>query len=201
MVVKAIVVRYLTLIGLLLSVGWIVRSHSEWEPWTVFVLTLVAYIGTDLYAASHGQLNLQNEGTDHRLFRKLLQELPSDGSIGFIKDANMAGFSFRADRLHQLDQFWHQWTTADREFKDKRLEAQRKELYSRVDAYMKCIGTNTFPARNQGFQTVPPEWEVEQPERFAKVVEELHSLAGRVVEAHQQLVRLGSHRLGVSSIA
>ncbi len=140
------------------------------------------------------------EGHDHRLFRLLLEELPSGGSIHFIKGRNMAGFSFPSSRLEQLDSFWHEWTDADHEFLDQELEAQRRKLFELVDKYMTAIVTNTFSANSPGFQTVPPEWEIEQPDRFQKVVEELHDLAGKVFEAHQDLVRLGKAKLGVSPI-
>jgi hypothetical protein len=198
---NAILCRYLTLAGLLLACGWTVSSPAEWEPWTVFLLTLAAYIGTDVYAVKSGQAVIKLDGPDQALFRKFLRDIPTVGSISFIKDADMAGCYFPSARLEQLRTFWHGWENADHEFMDKQLEAKRKVFHTLVATYMKAIGTNTFPTRVEGFQTVPPEWETEQPERFNRVVDELHRLAGQIVEVHQDLVRLGRSRLGITGVS
>jgi len=137
---------------------------------------------------------------DRKLFRQFLQELPTTGSIQFIRNANMAGFRFRSDSLDQLRSFCYVWNDADHEFVDKKLEAQRRNLLELVDKYLTEIGQNTFVAEQLGYSTVPPEWEHEQPERFFQAVNLLHDLAGSIVDVHQDLVRQGRERLGVSTL-
>lgn len=55
------------------------------------------------------------------------------------------------------------------------MEGHRAKLYSLIDAFTSTIATDTFPTNTAGRNWVPEEWEVEQPERFRKVVETLYS--------------------------
>jgi hypothetical protein len=57
------------------------------------------------------------------------------------------------------------------------------------------IAHETFPANRPGWRSVPGEWDEEQPERFERVVKELHVLAGEIVDLHAELVRVGRKRL------
>lgn len=133
---------------------------------------------------------------DRELFKEFLEVLPSSGSIDFIDQKNMAGFSFDSEKLDDLRDFYYDWDDAEHEFMDDELEAKRERLHELVADYTSLIAGKTFPT-DSGHQTVPPEWEYEQPERFAKVVNELHEKADAVVEAHQDLVRTGREKLGV----
>ena len=133
---------------------------------------------------------------DRELFHEFLEVLPSSGSIDFIDRRNMAGFSFDSEKLNDLHEFYYNWDDAEHEFMDDELEAKRKRLHELIGDYTSLISGNTFPT-DSGQQTVPPEWEYNQPERFGKVVGELHEKAGAVVEAHQDLVRTGRKKLGV----
>jgi len=63
---------------------------------------------------------------------------------------------------------------------------------SKINEYLTIIATETFPSEsNADWQSVPEEWEEEQPERYKRVVKALHSLADDIVELHGQLVRHG----------
>ncbi len=133
---------------------------------------------------------------DRELFKEFLGVLPSSGSIKFIERKNMAGFSFDSERLNDLHEFYYNWNDAEHEFLDEQLESKRERLHDLIGDYTSLIGNKTFPT-DDGRHTVPPEWEREQPERFAKAVNELHEKAENVVEAHQNLVRTGRRKLGV----
>jgi hypothetical protein len=125
--------------------------------------------------------------------------LTSDGVIGFLDRTNMAGFSFPSVALDPLREFYYSWNTPEREFIIPELEKLRTELWAKINAYYAIIAVQTFPTRNPQRQTVPPEWENEQPERFRTVVNALHSLAGQIVALHAELVRRGrAHLIGVS---
>lgn len=60
---------------------------------------------------------------------------------------------------------------------------------------MTLINLETFPAHMPGRQTIPEDWELTQPERFRRVVNRLHSLAGDIVALHSELVRTGKREL------
>ncbi|WP_321942192.1 hypothetical protein [Paraburkholderia tropica] len=128
---------------------------------------------------------------DSTLWNELTTLLRSDGVIGFLDRTNMAGFSFPELELEPIREFYYKWNTPEREFITPVLEQLRKELWSEVDAYYDLIATETFPANNPRFSTVPPEWEIEQPDRFWRVVNSLHDHAGKIVELHAKIVRVG----------
>ncbi len=137
---------------------------------------------------------------DRELYDKLTTLLSSEGVIGFLDRTNMAGWSFDLDALDPLREFYYEWNRPEREFINPDMEALRRQLWSKADKYLEVIATETFPVPgNVGRQSLPEEWEEDQPERFERVVKALHSLAGEIVELHGKLVRSGrSHLLGSS---
>lgn len=134
---------------------------------------------------------------DVELFKEFKKVIPSKGSISFIDEQNMAGFSWPRDKLRQLDEFYYEWDDAEHEFLDNELEGLRAKLHNLIGDYLGQIATNTFPANDPKRQTVPPEWELENPKRFLEVVNKLHETAGAIVEIHQDLMRKGREKLGV----
>lgn len=129
---------------------------------------------------------------DQKLFDQLTALLRSDGVIGFLDRTNMAGFAFREHALDPLREFYYKWNAPEREFIAKELDEIRSELWAKVDAYYGIISAETWPlTHNPDLHTVPPEWEFEQPERFWRVVNGLHKLAGEIVALHADLVRTG----------
>jgi hypothetical protein len=134
---------------------------------------------------------------DEKLFHQLKEVLPSKGSIHFIDEQNMAGFSWPRNKLDDLDKFYYEWNDAEHEFLDNELEQMRVQLHDLIGDYLGLIATNTFPARNPEWQTVPPEWEEKNPKQFFDVVGKLHDTAGNIVKTHQELIRKARFKLGV----
>ena len=134
---------------------------------------------------------------DRKLFEQFKNVLPSAGSIHFIDEHNMAGFSFPRKMLEDLDRFYYEWNDAEHEFLDNDLELLRRELHKTIGEYLGLIATNTFATDNIERSTVPPEWEEKNPDRFFEVVGKLHDTAGKIVEQHQELVRTARQKLAV----
>ena len=128
---------------------------------------------------------------DQYLFSGVTRLLRSDGVIEFLDQTNMAGFSFRLSALDELREFYYKWDKPEREFIIPELEFLRKELWQKTDAYLNIIAFQTFPTHRIDWNSVPSEWEYEQPDRFNRVVTELHSLAKEIVALHAKLVRTG----------
>lgn len=133
---------------------------------------------------------------DIELFNQFKVVLPSNGSIRFIDEQNMAGFSWPRNNLDDLDNFYYQWNDAEHEFLDNELETLRAHLHDLIGEYLGLIATNTFPANDPNRQTVPPEWEEKNPKLFFEVVGKLHDTAGNIVKAHQELIRKARFKLG-----
>ncbi len=126
---------------------------------------------------------------DQNLYEEYIKLMRSDGVIGFIDECNMAGFSFPSARLDPLREFVANWNAPEREFSSPLLDAVRRELWTKARDYVAAINRSTFPANGPGWITVPPEWEDNFPDRFNRVVNELHGMAGEIVEIHGRLVR------------
>jgi hypothetical protein len=131
---------------------------------------------------------------DKNLFDELTALLSSDGVIGFIDQHNMAGW-FQDAQLDPLSEFHARWNAPERRFITSELETARQVLWSKVRDYLSVIAIETFPANTLGWRWVPSEWEEEQPERFERVVEKLHALAGEIVNLHADLLRVGRKNL------
>lgn len=127
---------------------------------------------------------------DQKLYDALIQLLPSTGVIQFLDQNNMAGFSFLDSMLDPLRKFYYEWNRPEQEFINSELESLRKELWQRADQYLDVITTETFSVGSMAERrSVPEEWQYQQPERFNRVVKDLHSLAGEIVDLHGKLVR------------
>ena len=136
--------------------------------------------------------------TDKVLYKKLIDTLPWDGSLSFIQKNNFAGFSFELGRLDQLYDFFHICQNPAFEFIDLELEELRSSLFKTIDNFTTSIGMNTFPCRNSSNRNeIPSEWEEEQPERFRSAVLEIHNTAQSVCRIYQELIKLGTRKLGV----
>lgn len=138
----------------------------------------------------------QKKEVDRETYRRFLEVLPTEGSISFIKNNNMAGFSFDLERLRHLYSFRDEFQDAEKEFLDDELEFKKQKLFSLIVQYIRLLAYKTFPTDN-GLQTVPPEWEIEQPDEFEKVVKDFHNLADEIVNSHQDLIRTARSKLNI----
>lgn len=134
---------------------------------------------------------------DQDLFNRIISTLPWKGSISFIRDNNFAGFSFENCKLRDLEIFDSQNENPSWEFIDPRLEVIRATLAQSVSHFLNSIATNTFSTNHQDRNSVPEEWEYEQPDRFIDVVKDLHDTAQAIVNGYTSLVGEGRRRLAI----
>lgn len=136
--------------------------------------------------------------TDKKNYEHFLSLLPWNGSIHFIRHSNFAGFSFDLDQLNDLHKFHYECESPSFEFIDSDLEGLRASLNSCVSEFLRLIAIETFPTHTvAGWNSVPEEWQDEQPERFERVVKDIHAAATNVCEAYDDLVRLATRKLGI----
>ena len=135
--------------------------------------------------------------TDKIIFEKLVSTLPWDGSLSFIYSHNFAGFPFMTDSLNQLSNFQCLTENPAFEFLDADLESAKSGLIFNINKFINLIGCNTFPAHNMGYNHVPPEWEIRNPDNFWKIVDEIQNTAQLVCSSYQDLIRMGRLKLGI----
>jgi len=148
-----------------------------------------------------GNIGLANRAevveTDKNVYQLLVKILPWDGSINFIRTNDFAGWSFELARLDDLHEFVHQCKNPAFEFIDPDLEGLRASLLQLIGSFNWTIATETFPIQNVKRNSVPEEWEYEQPERFEEVVSKIHKTADQIVETYGSLVRTATRKLGI----
>ena len=136
---------------------------------------------------------------DRRLFEEIRTTLSSDGAIRVLRNSNYAGFSFERSGHDQLYEFMYKCANPEFEFMDADLESLKAQLADKIGEFTDLIAVNTFPLEANAERVwVPPEWEMEQPEHFWKVVDSLHQLVREICDTYDSLIRLGRRKLGVS---
>lgn len=136
---------------------------------------------------------------DKDLYDQLLRLLTSGGIINFLDTNNMAGFPFAYDKFYPLRDFYFEWSKPEKEFLLPELETLRSSLWHKINRYYELVGTETFALdANVNFRSVPSMWEIDQPDRFQRVVEEFHNLAREIVNLHGEFVRTGKRLLILS---
>ena len=177
------IIQLITFIALLIGILWFIYK-PDFEPALTCLLTAATLIGLIVE-----EKYFTTREVDKKLFEELKKTLPSDGSIAFIDQHNMAGWPFQWSQLKDIENFVNNWGDAEHEFLTKKIEVKRKALYEKCKEYLMLLAKESFPTNNPGLSSIPAEWEIEQPERFVKVVKQLHTMAGEIVELHQDLFR------------
>lgn len=136
--------------------------------------------------------------TDKKVFELFINILPWNGSIQFIRENNFDGFAFGWNRLDDFSRFIHECNNPILEFVDPDLEGLRANLLQAIKEFMTKLSTQSWPLKNNSeLQQVPPEWEIEQPDRFHSVVNYLHNKADEICKGYDTLVKTAVRKLGV----
>jgi hypothetical protein len=133
---------------------------------------------------------------DKKILRDILETVPSNGSIHFLRNFNFAGFSFDRERLENLEVFLRNRDGPEHEFLDPDLEMARGKFRKELDTALEILALNTF-VTEKGFQSVPQDWEWENPKRFKDTVNEIHAAAKAAGSAYDELIRLARKKLAV----
>jgi hypothetical protein len=184
------VIKLITLIALLVSVAWL-GSSPGWRPITATLTSFIAFLAQEI----RDQKKLRGE-SDQSLFREFIEALPSSsGLIAFLTEHDF-GHSFGENLIIPVDEFYLEWRVPERQFRDRKLGKAFVKLVDSVDRFRHVLANNTF-SLEQGRQGVPPEWKLENPERFEKTAAELNESATDVLVSHREFVELAKRRLDV----
>ncbi len=190
--------KFLTVFGMLATVAWFFWNPKgwtfQWEPIVVFLLTLAGFVGAEITGRryqSKADLSAPRDG-DVLLLRELIQLLPSDGVIDFLRHHDFLN-DFELDAIGPLREFLHRWDNAEHEFHNAELEQLRKELISATEGLSHSISKYTS-SNKTGIQAVRVDrlkHIAEHEERFRREADIINSAADEVVQKHQELIRTG----------
>jgi hypothetical protein len=129
---------------------------------------------------------------DRKILESISDLMVESGSIEFVRRNNFAGWSFDWSSLRGIEEFAARGGP-ENEFIDPELEELRKTLHDSCRQLLSILATNTFPIRDR--QSVPDDWETDQPERFWKVVSEIDAMTDKVCCSYDDLIRNARKRL------
>jgi HNH endonuclease len=153
------------------------------------------------YSKIEGNIGLANRTevveTDKSVYRQLLKIMPWDGTITFLRQFDFAGGLFERKSINELSMFSVQCDNPAFEFIDPDLEGLRVQLSEKIAQMRSLVGLKTFPSHMDGYNSVPSEWEEENPKRFHDSVNLLNDAADNVCQAYDALVKTSIRKLGV----
>jgi hypothetical protein len=129
---------------------------------------------------------------DRKILKSISDLMVESGSIEFVRRNNFAGWSFDWSSLRGIEEFAARGGP-ENEFIDTELEDLRKALHDSCRRLLGYLATNTFPIRDR--QSVPEDWEIDQPDRFRKVVSEIDAMTDTVCNSYDELIRSARRRL------
>jgi hypothetical protein len=155
---------------------------------------LYGLVARGRHLIEQGSRTSRGSKADRSTLDTILTLVSKSGSMNFLRDNNFAGWSFEPKRLDGFVRF-ALLRGPEHEFVDKRLERLRKKFWIDCQDLLKLVATHTFPVGTGDRQSVPEEWEIEQPERFQKAVSELHTASDRVCGSYDNLIRTARNQL------
>jgi hypothetical protein len=104
--------------------------------------------------------------------------------------------SFPPSDLDPLEELADLNRGPEHEFVDQELEALRASFIVTTRNFLKMIARHSFPVRDQlGWNSVPEDWEEDNPERFHGAVKDLHESASTTAKAYETLFRRAKQKL------
>ncbi|MHB1991594.1 hypothetical protein [Metallibacterium scheffleri] len=179
--------RLLNLLAVLAAAAWLARQPS-FAALATFLPLLALLLGQELAARPP-----KKHVADSELFQAFLAVLPSDGQfVSFLKDHDI-GAPFRCSALDEMYTFLRDWGNAEHEFKIKKLEKQRSELYQQTERFSNKLSLAIFTCGDSFYSMELRDFE-DRPEMLQKR-DALNNMATSIYEAHLELVRLCSKLL------
>ena len=137
-----------------------------------------------------GRRHLQ---ADRETLHDLMRMVPSNGTIELLR--RKFGSSFRWGWLKDIKNFYCERGGPDHEFLDPELETSRQKFRESCKKLLGLLARETWSIRQEDWHAVPDEWKVEQPERFSRVLDEIHAAVDSVCSTYKDLVRLARKNL------
>lgn len=138
-----------------------------------------------------------SKNADKEIFNEIRNNiLPANNGIYWLRNQNFRGFSFNPKNMRDFDEFEEVCKNPNYTFINKDLEEQKEKLKIKIAKFTELIALNTW-STDVGLQTVPPEWEIEQPDRFSKTVKEIHTVAFEIIELYDDFIKMGKKILKI----
>jgi hypothetical protein len=192
----ALVVRFVALVGIVATAVPLVQASPKPVPWTeigAFIAATITYLGT--YAIDYFAWISGRNGHPHdvALFKEFVSLLAPDYVRTVFTEFDFGG-TFHYEDIRALNRFADTWNLPDKEFRDKSLEAARKDAHAKAQVVAREIAVRTRPF-GVGMQTVKLANVDPQPERVYEDARTINNAATAFSAAYVSMLRLGRARL------
>lgn len=140
----------------------------------------------------------QSNQIDKELFKKFLEDFPSNsGSIDMLRQQDFSN-SFNITRLANLEKFVDEWDTVEREFLNTDLERMRRELWEVCYTFNYKLSMGAYDL-NGGpvFSCIPDAYRGtgNWPKHVDEKIDELNGLSTTCFKLYEEFVRFGRKSL------
>lgn len=157
---------------------------DNWVQWGITTLLT----GLGLLAGRYWGKNDRKVVHDKEILNKILETMPSIGSILFIRHHDFGG-SFDRDKLDDIRNFFGLSLRPEYLFLDDTLEKLRKQLIEDIEAFLDFLGTNTYPIRDRPrFSQIKPAYEYKNHDEYLEIYDGIHKLADKVCQSYDNLI-------------
>jgi HNH endonuclease len=132
---------------------------------------------------------------DRQIYVDIVKLLPYPTVMNLIETHDFGG-SFQSRIFGLLDEFLRRSEDPNMEFLDSDLEGTRVTLVNNIHEFVHYLAHHTWRTDKE-WQSVPPEWQHEQPKRYDQVVDRINELSLKASASYRMLVREARQRLGV----
>jgi len=134
---------------------------------------------------------------DLKLLNRIREILPSNGSIGFLRDNNFAGFGFRWSSMDQLHEFIIESKKPEFRFIDNELQDLLEHLIKNISEFLRKLSANSFTSNaHTETSSIPSDMEIENPNQFWEIVNYLNERQTESWKYYDLLVSKGRRALG-----
>jgi hypothetical protein len=187
------ILRYISLVTLCVSSGWLAKYSNNIEPWITFLVSLSAYIATDVFFSRKKKSEL-TQIPDRQLFHQLSSLLSENGMIHYLMDHDIAS-GFEPNITSPLQDFIHNWNDPQHTFHDRKLNKQLNQLLVNISEFLIEFAYKTYPD-HRNYQKVPDEWiENGKEKQYWATVKTLNKLSDDIVLSYNKLSALAKKRL------
>jgi len=158
------------------------------ETWLQLLITAIIGLST-LFLGRYWGKHDRKIDHDKKILEELLQIMPGDRTIQFIREKDFAG-SFMLKNLDDLDDLYTHKNRKEFMFIDKKLEKKRQNLVEKCDEFNVFLAMSSFPKDFQGgrLNQIPQIHEFKDPKKYHETIEKVHRLADEVVKIYDDLV-------------
>ena len=100
----------------------------------------------------------------------------------------------RPNTVKPLFTFVDGWKGPESQFNQRAVQKSFSKFRKAASEFVHYLAERTFPLQND-LQGIPPEWELDNPEKYRRTVDELNRLADLMVQQYRSFVTLAKKKL------